>query len=268
MNLLAVLRNSWSITWRTGSLWLLAVLMLVTFLPVGVLTMAFSAVANLASFNDPTLTTLLNAFPQTETLDQQIQSASPVQWIGWAAVAMIALVLTTTLSLIIQAASMRGVVLAAEGNKVSLFDVLRLGRTRTLNIFKLSSIFGLVIALLGVLPTLALLLVGKSSSLGVALIHLVQTGLTPITLFLNFLLLLLIMSIALEDFTPRAAFGRAGNVFKKGWWAFLLVIGLSGAAVTIPLLIFSLPPFLMMPLIILNPTVGILITLRIGNSNP
>lgn len=261
MNLLAILRNSWFITWRTGSLWLLTVLMLVTFLPVGVLTLAFSAVANLASFDDPTLTTLLNTFPQTQDLDEQIQAASMLRWIGLAVVALVALVGATTLSLIIQAASMRGVVRAAEGNQVSLRAVLSLGRARTFNIFKLSSVFGLVIALLGVLPTLALLWVGKSAPVGVALIHLVQTGLTPVTLFLNLLLLLLIMSIALEDFTPRAAFGRAGNVFKKGWWAFLLVIGLSGVAVFVSFAIFVIPPFVVMPLVFFDPTLGVYATL-------
>jgi hypothetical protein len=223
--------------------------------------MAFSLVANVASFNDPTLTTVLDSFSSTQNLDEQIQSASPLQWLGLAVVALVALVATTTLSLIIQAASMRGVVIAVEGNKVSVGDVLRLGRVRTLNILKLSAVFGLVIALLSVLPTLALLLVGKASPIGVILIHLVQTGLTPVTLFLNLLLLLLIMSIALEDFTPRAAFGRAGHVFRKGWWAFLLVIGLSGAAVFVSLLIFIIPSFLTLPLVIVDPTLGLFTTL-------
>jgi len=257
MNLALILRDSWRITWHTWSLWLLALLMMVAFVPLGLLTLAFGAAANLTTYSDPTVSNFLEAFPQTENLQQELQAASAWQWLALAAVALIALVVITTLSLLVQAASMRGVVEAAEGKRVSLKEVLSLGRARTLNIFKLSLVFGLVIALLGVLPSLALLLVGKSSPLGVELIHLVQTGLTPLTTLLNIGLLLLIMSVALEDYSPKAAFGRAGTVFKQGWWAFLLVLGLSGAAGFISLFIFALPPFFVMPIVAFNVELGL-----------
>jgi hypothetical protein len=65
------------------------------------------------------------------------------------------------------------------------------------------------------------------------------------------------MSIALEDFSPRAAFGRAGNVFRKGWWAFLLVLGLSLLSVTITACIVIVPIFFAFPVILLNPDAGL-----------
>jgi hypothetical protein len=78
---------------------------------------------------------------------------------------------------------------------------------------------------------------------------------------LNIGLLLLVMSIALEDYSPRAAFGRVGNVFKKGWWAFLMVIGLSSLAAFIALFIFLLPPLFLMPLVAINVELGLFSTL-------
>lgn len=261
MDIARVLRDSWRITWHTGALWVLAIAMLVMFVPLGALTVAFSTAANLATFNDPTLSPFLAASPELEQLTTALQTASLGQWLGLAIVAFAALITTTTLSLLVQAASMRGVVQAAEGQKVSLGQVLRLGRARTLNIFKLSLVFGAVIALLGILPSLALLLVGKSSPIGLSLIHLVQTGLTPITTVLNIGLLLLVMSIALEDYSPRAAFGRVGAVFKQGWWAFLIIIGLSSAAAFIALFIFLLPPLLLFPLVAINVELGLFSTL-------
>ena len=261
MDLIAVVGAAWRITWKNWPLWALALFMLFAFLPLGLLTIAFSTAANLASFDDPAAAGLIAALPEAEALERRIQTASPGEWLALAGAAVAGLVAATSLSLLVQAASMRGVLIAADGGRVALVQLLSLGRARAFNIFKLSLVFGLMSALLGLGPSAALVLVGRSSALGAALIRLVQTGLTPLTTLLNFGLLLLVMSVALEDFTPRAAFGRAGSVLKKGWWAFLLVIGISGAAVFATLLIAMVPPVFVIPLVAFDVRLGIYSTL-------
>jgi hypothetical protein len=142
-----------------------------------------------------------------------------------------------------------------------LGEALRLGRARAINIVKLSAAFGVIAAVIGIGPSLALILLGDKSPPGVSLIHLAQTGLSPVTMALNFVVLLAIMSIALEDFTPRAAFGRAGSVLRSGWWAFLVVIGLTAAAVIVSAITLVVPPVIIAPTIFLDPRTGILLTL-------
>jgi hypothetical protein len=257
LDLALILRDSWRITWKNWPLWALAALTLVTLIPAGTLSAAFSTLANAPTFDNPYLSAY---FPQWSTLTAQLKSVPPIQWIALAAVTLTLVVLTTSAALILQAASMRGVVIAAERGKVSLGEALRLGRARTINLVKLSAVFGLVTAIIGVAPSLALLLIGDKSPVGVALVHFAQTSLTPVTIALNILSLLLIMSIALEDFSPRKAFGRAGNVFKAGWWAFLIVAGLSGLAAVVATLIFALPIFITMPVAFISPEAGILLT--------
>ncbi|HLF01225.1 MAG TPA: hypothetical protein VI547_04575 [Anaerolineales bacterium] len=257
MNLTLILRDSWRITWKNWPLWALAAFTIITLIPAGTLSAVFSTLANAPTFDNPYLSAY---YPQWPALTAQLQTVPPIQWVGFAAVTLALVVITTSATLILQAASMRGVVIAAEKGTVSLGESLRLGRARTINLVKLSAVFGLVTALLGVLPSLALLLIGDKSPVGVALIHFAQTSLTPVTIALNILTLLLIMSIALEDFSPRKAFGRAGNVFKTGWWAFLIVAGLSSLAAVIAALIFAVPVFITMPVAFFSPEAGILLT--------
>ncbi|HLF00954.1 MAG TPA: hypothetical protein VI547_03195, partial [Anaerolineales bacterium] len=233
MNLGLILRDSWRITWRSWQLWLLTLLLFAVFIPAGVLSFSFSAVATAITFPI--------ADPQLLFFIRRLQSVPGPAWVGVAFVAFMVLIATTAVALILQAATMRGAALAAEGGKASLGEMLRLGKSRVANIVKLSLTFGLIIVALGLLPSLALILLGDKSPLGARLINLAQTGLTPITTVLNFVLLLAIMSIALEDFTPRKAFGRAGSVFRVGWWAFIIVVGLSGVATLITGIILSIP---------------------------
>jgi hypothetical protein len=251
MNIGAIVRNSWRITWRSWSLWLLTLLLFAVFIPAGVLSFSFSAVATAVTFPI--------ADPQLLFFVRRLQSVPGPAWVGIAFVAFIALIATTAVALILQAATMRGAALAAEGGKASLGEMLRLGKSRIVNIVKLSLTFGLIIVALGLLPSLALILLGDKSPLGARLINLAQTGLTPITTILNLVLLLAIMSIALEDFTPRKAFGRAGSVFRVGWWAFLLVVGLSGLAALITAIILVIPIFIAMPVVIFEARTGLML---------
>jgi hypothetical protein len=251
MNLGLIIRDSWRITWRSRPLWLLTLLLFAVFIPAGVLSFSFSAVATAITFPI--------ADPQLLFFIGRLQSVPGPAWVSIAFVAFIVLIATTAVALILQAATMRGAALAAEHGKVSLSEALRLGRTRIVNIVKLSLTFGLIIVALGLLPSLALILLGDKSPLGARLINLAQTGLTPLTTVLNFVLLLALMSIALEDFTPRKAFGRVGNVFRVGWWAFLLVVGLSGLAALITAIILVIPVFIAMPVVIFEARTGLLL---------
>ncbi len=261
LNIGLILRDSWRITWKTWPLWALALLMFVAFILAAMLSLTFSALASAISFNDPTLQAILKAIPGWEAALSQLRATSAVSWIGLGVAAWIGLVGVTAATLMLQAASMRGVVLAVEGGNVSLGEMLRLGRTRAINLIKLSVFFSLLTAAIGVLPSLALLLIGDKSPLGVSLVHLVQTLLTPVTLVLNLLVLLMIMSIALEDFSPRAAFGRAKNIFRSAWWAFLIVFILSAGAVVIAAVMLIAPSFAVAPVILINPEIGIYLTL-------
>lgn len=248
MNLGLILRDSWRITWRSWQLWLLTLLLFAVFIPAGVLSFSFSAVATAITFPI--------ADPQLLFFVRRLQSVPGPAWVGIAFAAFMVLIATTAVALILQAATMRGAALAAEGGKASLGEMLRLGRSRIVNIVKLSLTFGLIIVALGLLPSLALILLGDKSPLGARLINLAQTGLTPLTTVLNFALLLAIMSIALEDFTPRKAFGRAGSVFRVGWWAFIIVVGLSGVAALITGIILSIPVVIALPAAVFNPRTG------------
>jgi len=253
MNIGAILRHSWRITWRNGALWALTLFMALTFVPAGLLSGAFGLMAEAFSFRldqSPRLAGLTEVMAQL-----RIMSAST--WIAIAILAFILLVATSSITLILQAASMRGAALAAVNGVVSLAEALALGRERVFNIVKLSLLFGVIIAALSLLPPLALVLLADRSPLGATLITLARTGLTPINIALNLLLLLLLMSIALEDFKPRAAFGRARHVFRKGWWAFLLVVGLSAVSALAALVIFTVPLTLAGTMAVLEPNTGL-----------
>jgi hypothetical protein len=233
--------------------------MFVAFIPAGTLTLAFSAVANAVSL--PGGAEVWSVFPEFESFLTQTRQMSPYTWIGLAALALVLLVLTTSITLMLQAASMRGVVAAATTGKASFVESLRLGRAKAVSIIKLSLLFGFITAFISIAPLLLLILIGDQSALGTGLIHLAQTGLSPVTTILNILALLLVMSIALEDVSPRAAFGRVGNVFRKAWWAFLLVFGLSVVSVFVTAVIVTLPFFIVLPVAFINPQAGILLTL-------
>lgn len=254
MNIGSILRDSWYITWRNWPLWALTLLMAVAFVPAGVLSGVFGLAAETVSFRldeSPLFAELAGGVAQLRTLPASI-------WLGLAFAAFILLVATSSLTLILQAASMRGAAIAAVNGKVSFGEALTLGRDRIFNIVKLSLLFGILIAVLSLLPTLALVLLGDRSPLGATLIHLARTALTPITIALNLILLLLLMSIALEDFKPSTAFGRARNVFRQGWWAFLIVVGLSAVSALVAAAIFTVPLAVATTVAVLDQNAGLI----------
>jgi len=221
MNVGKLLSESWRITWRNGPLWLLTLLMFVVFLPATVLSGAFGGVAAM-------VTLPLRSPPPGWT--NQIRDIPAWVWLLIAAAALIVLVICTALSWLLQAAAMRGAAIAAERGTFALSEALRLGGRRVVNLLTLSFTFGLLIIAMGVLPPLVILLLAGRFAFGVQLVQLAQTGLAPLNVVLGVVLLLVMMSVALEDVGPGAAFGRAWRVFRSGWWGFVLALGIAIAA--------------------------------------
>lgn len=224
MNIGEVVRTSWRITWRSWQLWLLGLLLFIVFLPAGTLASGFGVVS--------ALLVLPWAGPQPGWLIQLRRVPGPA-WLGIAAVALIVLVGTSAIAWLLQAASIRGAALAAEHGTFRLSDALRLGRQRVVSLLKLSLTFGALVALLGLLPPLAAVLLQDRPGAGTTLLQAMQTFLAPLNLVLGLALLLVMMSIAVEDLRPRAAFQRAWLVFRSSWWGFVLVLGLSAAPVVV-----------------------------------
>jgi hypothetical protein len=94
-----------------------------------------------------------------------------------------------------------------------------------------------------------------------------QTALAPINFVLGIVLLLAMMSIALEDLKPGAAFKRGFSVFKTGWWAFIFVIATSGlvggGVALVAAVLIGIPVLVGVLIMIISPPIGI-ITLVIG----
>lgn len=258
MDIVAIIGAAWRITWRNWALWAMALAMLLAFIPLSLLTFAFSEAASLAAYEDPGSAALLGALPGGEQLQRWLAAAPAWQWLALGLAALAGLVAATVLTLFTQAASMRGVLAAADGGRAALRPMLALGWTRARRLGGLSLAAGLVIAVLSLAPSAGLAWLGAGTPLGAVLARLTQTGLTPLTALLNFGALLLAMSIALEDYSPRAAFGRAGNVFRQGWWAFVLVAGISSVAAMITALIVVIPAVFAAPFMVFNMETGLM----------
>jgi hypothetical protein len=237
MNISQLLRDSWGITWRSGPLWLLGLLLFVVFLPAGIVAGGFGAVSALLVFPWPG--------PQPAWLIQ-LQRVSGPAWLGLAAAALVVLVGTSALAWLLQAASIRGAALAAEQGSFRLGEALRLGRQRVVSVLKLSLTFGALVALLGLLPPLAAVLLQDQPGAATAVLRTTQTLLAPLNVVLGLTLLLVMMAIAVEDLRPRAAFRQAWRIFRWGWWGFVLVLGLSAAPVV-------LVAILLIPLVVVLP---------------
>ncbi len=237
MNISQLLRDSWRITWHSWPLWLLGLLLFVVFLPAGTIASGFGAVSALLVFPWPG--------PPPSWLIQ-LQRVSGPAWLGLAAAALIVLVGTSAIAWLLQAASIRGAALAAEQGSFRLGEALRLGRQRVVSVLKLSLTFGALIALLGLLPPLAVVLLQDRPGAGMAVLRVMQTFFAPLNIALGLALLLVMMAVAVEDLRPRAAFRQAWRVFRLGWWGFVLVLGLSVAPVI-------LVAFLLIPLVVVLP---------------
>ena len=231
MNTGLLLRDSWRITWRNWPLWLLILVMFVVFLPATVLSGAFGAVA--------ALVTLPMAGPLPRWMNQ-FRDIPVWAWLLIAVAALALLVISTAISWLLQAAAMRGAAIAAERGTFALSEALRLGGRRVINLLTLSFTFGLLITAMGLLPPLVIILLAGRFEFGVQLMQLAQTGLAPLNVVLGVVLLLVMMSVALEDVGPGAAFGRAWRVFRSGWWGFVLALGIAVAA-SLALALLSVP---------------------------
>ncbi len=256
MNLSLIIRDSWRITWRCWQLWLINLLLFTAFIPAGLLAGGIGAAAALISL----------PFPGPAPLWlRQLRGIPALSWAGIVVIALIVLVITTTISWMFQAASMRGAAMAAERGTFSLMEALALGRQRIISLMQLSLTFGIIIAALSLIPPFALILLAGRFEFGIQLMNLGQALLAPVNMLAGIALMLVMMSIALEDLKPSAAFKRAGKVFRVGWWGFVFVFGAT-IAMTIAIIIFLapfffIPIFFIVPLSIASPLAGLLATL-------
>jgi hypothetical protein len=239
MDINSLFRDAWRITWERWILWLLSLLMFLAMTPALALAAAFGAVAGLMSASGLNLVGL-------HTLYQW-----PLwRWIVIAVGLWAALVVTTSLTWILQAATVRGASLAADQAILTLRTALAIGRQRLWSLLKLGLTFGVLMMGLALLPSLAAILMsvasrGQTDALG--LLELTQTGLAPLSSALGLALFLLMMAIAVEDLTPLRALRRTWGVLRFGWWGFLLVFGLSFLP-SVAVIALLLPPIITLPL--------------------
>ena len=244
MDLLALLRGAWKITWQQWVLWLLSLLMFATMTPAMTLSGAFGAVAGLVSapaLNLPA-STVLPDWPAA-------------YWVAAALGLWAALVVTSSLTWILQAAAMRGAALAADQAALTLTTALAIGRQRLWSLVKVSLTFGMLMMALAVAPPLLAILTSRLSGPPGqlwGLLQLTQAGLAPLSAALGLALFLLMMAVAVEDLTPLKALRRAWGVLRFGWWGFLLVFGLSSLP-SLAVVILLLPVALTLPLAVMIP---------------
>jgi len=218
MNLAAILRDSWRITWKNWGLWLLQLLLLFVFVPAMTLSGGFGGVAAWVALPMP---------GRAPFWLRQLRELPAAAWIGIAAAALLVLAATTAVSWMLQAATMRGAAMAAERGSFSVVEALKLGRQRVISLLTLSLTFGAIIGALGLMPPLLIILFSKRFEFAVTMINSTQTLLLPVNMILGVALLLVMMSVSLEDLKPGAAFKRGWKVFSAGWWAFVFVFGIA-----------------------------------------
>jgi hypothetical protein len=112
----------------------------------------------------------------------------------------------------------------------------------------LAGTVGVLISILALVPVLLRLLAAQQiGPFGALLLEAGQVALSPLLSAVGLAVFLVVLAIAVEDVSARRAPGRAWAVFRKGWWAFLLVLfvtflpGLAIGALTLPIVfIFAL----------------------------
>jgi hypothetical protein len=239
MNIGEIFRESWRITTRCWKLWLLMLVVFFAFVPTLVLTGGITGAATLLSQD-------LFGF-QTEFLPV-FGSLSPMEWILILLAVLVLVMVSAAVSWIFQAAAMRASIMAAEGSPISMKNALGLGHGRFIHILKLSVMFGFVLAFLGLMPVVPDLLL-EGTSFEAIFKGAAQISMLPVNTILGLVVLLVLMSVALEEVTPRRSFGRAWQVFKKGWWGFLFVMAATLALSILPVLL--LVPLLFLAIIAL-----------------
>lgn len=241
-------RETWRITRTSPALWLLSGANLLAIIPTVLLSGGLGAVAGLLS---------LPARLQPDWL-------APVRsWLAWRWVviwlaAVGALILASLLAYLLQAAVIRGAALAAQqGRPPTLAESLNLGRARALRLAGLSVTLGGALNALALLPVLArLLLGGQLEGPGNTVLAAGQSTLPWLLSVTGVAVFLLTLAIAVEEVRVRQAPGRAWAVFRQGWWAFLLILGLS----TIPSFVVAallLPAAFLAPVAVFSPVLGL-----------
>jgi hypothetical protein len=234
----------------------LILVMFIVFLPSIILSAAIGGLSALVALPLPST-------PGSDSLDwlNRLRQIPAWIWLILAVSGIILLVVTTAASWCLQAAAIRGAAMAADQRNPSITEMLDLGPQRFANIIKLSGLFGLLISLLAFLPPLILLLLPQNELVH-ALTNLAQVSLAPVNMVFGLAILLLMMAIALEDLQPKAAFGRAWQIFKAGWWGFLLVYVLTFLAGLV-VIFLAIPLIFVVPFAFLSK-VGWLIPLSCG----
>lgn len=254
MNIDSILRSTFRITFTAYPLWILNLMLMIVFIPALTLAGGLGGVSAVIAFESPT------AF--TPAWQHTLRDLPFYVWLIIGFVAWIALVITTAISWMLQASSMHGTAIAAEKGTVSLIEAMNLGKQRVMSLLTLSLIFGMLIGGLSLLPPLIALFF--RGSLGLGFESFLQTALAPINFVLGIVLLLAMMSIALEDLKPGAAFKRGFSVFKTGWWAFIFVIATSGlvggGVALVAAILIGVPVLVGLLIMIVSPPIGIIVT--------
>jgi hypothetical protein len=233
MSIGEILRESWRITTHCWKLWLLMLAVFVAFVPTLVLTGVISGAATLISQDLPGIQ--IEVLPRWENL-------SPLAWSSILILALLLVMISAAGSWIFQAASMRASIMAADGSPISLRSALGLGQRRFIHILKMSVGFGFVLAFLGLLPVLPDLFL-RGTSAATFFRGFTQVGLLPVNTLLSLVVLLVLMSVAVEEVTPAKSFWRAWQVFRTGWWGFLFVMAATMALSVLPVILLA-PLFL------------------------
>ena len=214
MNPIAILRDSVRITFRAGPAWVLAFLLCLVMIPALLLAGGLGAILSYGMM--PTQESPL------AVLDLPLPDFSTTDWLLFLGLTLCMLTVLSLLTWAVQAAMIRAADAAADGKRLTVLGALHLGRRRWVSLLKLAFSFGLIIQALGIFPALLSVFLRENTAWGSAVAPLVQTFLSPFNLVLGVLVFLLMMSIALEDSRPKAAFRRIGTLIRSGWWGFLI----------------------------------------------
>jgi hypothetical protein len=244
-----IFRESWRISTHCWKLWLLMLAVFLAFVPTLFLTGGISSATTLLTQDLPGIPPGIVA---------GLDRLSPSGWLFILSGTLLLVMVSAAVSWLFQAAAMRASMMAAEGSPISLLDALGLGHRRFIHILKLSVVFGFFLAILGLLPVLPDL-VFRGSSAGSFLRGVTQVGVLPLNTLLGLVVLLVLMSVALEEVTPSRSFRRAWQVFRTGWWGFLLVMATTVALSVLPVIILA--PLLIIGVILLVLETGWLLFL-------
>lgn len=252
MKFLELARQSLRITLGHWRLWALAAAMSFSFIPALLIGAAFGSLAAVLT---------LPVQGSLAALSAPLRQISPGTWLVLAALSLIVMVVSTAISCAMQAAAMRAAAAAAAGHPLGLRGSLRLGRRRFINILKVSLLYGVLIAAIALLPPLLLLVVPDDGFVAAAS-NTLGTTLAPLNSILGIIILLVLISIALEDVGAEAAAGRTWTVFKNAWKEFVAVTSIT--VVTGIVQTLMLAPFLVLLVLALLAQQGWAVVLLCG----